>query len=112
MNYQKHNIQTSESKNDDFSDLIEHFQETGLEPYQFEPRKSNCSTFEKGEYDENEMQENCSLNAHEEFRVRSLKWYTCEFYKSEYREIDCLCCKAVDTISDKQFSGKFYSLWN
>ena len=61
------NIETSESENDDFSDLIENFQEMGLEPYQFEPRKSNWSTFDKGEYDENEMQENSSLNAHEEF---------------------------------------------
>ena len=67
------NIETSESENDDFSDLIENFQEMGLEPYQFEPRKSNWSTFDKGEYDENEMQENSSFNAHEEFRVGNLK---------------------------------------
>ena len=104
------NIETSESENDDFSDLIENFQEMGLEPYQFEPRKSNWSTFDKGEYDENEMQENSSLNAHEEFRVGNLKWCTCELCKSEYREIDCLCCKEVDAISDEQFAGKFYSL--
>ena len=56
------------------------------------------------------MQENSSLNAHEEFRVGNLKWCTCELCKSEYREIDCLCCKEVDAISDEQFAGKFYSL--
>ena len=54
------NIETSESENDDFSDLIENFQEMRLEPYQFELRKSNWSTSDKGEYNENEMQENSS----------------------------------------------------
>ena len=44
-----------------------------LEPYQFEPRKSNWSIFDKGEYDENEMQENSSLNALEECHVGNLK---------------------------------------
>ena len=81
------------------------FQEMGLEPYQFELRKS---TFGNGEYNENEMQENSSLNAHKEFRVGNLKWCTCELCKSEYREIDCLCCKEVDAISDEQFVSKFY----
>ena len=86
------NIETSENQNDDFSDLIENFQEMGLEPYQFEPRKSNWSTFDKGNYDENEIQEYSSLNAQEEFRA------------------DCLCCNDVDAISDEKFAGKFYSL--
>ena len=101
------NIETSESKNEGFSDLIENLQEMRLEPYQFEPRKSNWSTFDKGEYDENEMQENSSLNAHEEFHVGNLKWCTCELCKSEYREIDCLCCKEVDAKSDENLPGSF-----
>ena len=67
------NIETSESENDDFSDLIGNFQEMGLEPYQFEPRKSNWFTFGKGQCDENEMKENSSLNAHKEFCVGNLK---------------------------------------
>ena len=82
----------------------------GLEPHQFEPRKSNWSTFDKVEYDENEMQKNSSLNAHEEFRVGNLKRCTCELCRSEYREVDCPCFKEVDAISDEQFTGKFYSL--
>ena len=49
------NTETSESGNDDFTDLIENSQEMGLKPYQFEPRKSNWSNFDKGEYDENEF---------------------------------------------------------
>ena len=101
------NIETSESKNEGFSDLIENLQEMRLEPYQFEPRKSNWSTFDKGEYDENEIQENSSLNAHGEFRLGNLKCCTYEVCQSEYREIDCLCCKEVDEKSDENLPVSF-----
>ena len=72
---------------------MENFQEMGLESYQLELRKPNLSIFDKGEYDENKMQENSSLNTNEEFCVRNLKWCTSKLCKPEYRKIECLCCK-------------------
>ena len=34
--------------------------------------------------------------------VEKIEWYTS---KAESEETDCLCCKKVNAISDKQFSG-------
>lgn len=80
----------------------------GLEPYQFEPIK---------EIDQHHqlLRENdttgCFLIKHWEtlnIRIGSTDWCECNGCVEEKREIDCLCCREVDAITDEQFSGSFY----
>ena len=45
------------------------------------------------------------INHLENLLVEKTEWCTCKNGRAESREIDCLCCREVDEISDEQFSG-------
>ena len=73
-----------------------------LEPYQFGPKN-----YEKSQEGSSQTQkENIFLVNHwENIRVGKIEWYTCKNCRAESQEIDCLCCREVDAISDEQFPG-------
>ena len=86
-------------------ELEERFLGLKLEPYQFEPEKAN---FPENENDEEQVSSvDLCKQTEEKMRLHSLSWCLCGSCKEERREIDCLCCKEVDAISDEQFSGIF-----
>lgn len=58
------------------------------------------------EDEETKLQEQATTTK-EKLRIGNLDWCTCSNCKFESREIDCLCCKEVNAISDEQFSGEF-----
>ena len=97
----------SESENSDFENLANLVEGLGLEPYQFEPtKKVSHENPHQLEGNQKLTQEECFLIKHwENLRVGNTGWCSCEGCKEEKREIDCLCCREVDAITDEQFSG-------
>lgn len=100
----------SESENSDFENLANLVEGLGLEPYQFEPtKKVSHENPHQPKGKQNPTQEECFMIKHwENLRVGNTEWCSCEGCKEEKREIDCLCCREVDAITDEQFSGTFF----
>ena len=97
----------SESENSDFENLANLVKDLGLEPYQFEPIKQlDIENSQNSVAKDNIVQEECFLIKHwQNVRNGNTEWCSCKNCKDEKREIDCLCCKEVDAITDEQFSG-------
>ena len=101
---------TSESENEDVDELQKTFNGLKLEAFQFEPTKhdnenENVILGDETEVYEVQEQQN-QPTAESQARIGNLNWCSCTNCKIETREIDCLCCKEVDAISDEQFDGK------
>ena len=74
------------------------------EPYQFEPTKKKYEKSQEGS-SQTQKENTFLINHRENIRVGKIEWCTCKNCRVESREIDCLCCREVDAISDEQFSG-------
>ena len=68
-----------------------------LKPYEFEPSDEYTSD-SSSEFIESKSSEH-------ENRVGNTSWCSCEKCCIETREVDCLCCKEVPAISEKQFEN-------
>ena len=42
---------------------------------------------------------------YQNIRIGNVDWCKCGYCKKEVREIDCLCCRELDAISDEKFDG-------
>ena len=102
----KHESENGFDENEDnkIENLDEPFKGIELESYQFE---SSIKNYEKSQEGSSQTQkENICLIIHwENLRVRKIEWCACKKCRAESREIDCLCRREVDTISDEKFSG-------
>ena len=45
------------------------------------------------------------INHWKNLDVGKIKWCMCKNCRAESQEIDCLCCREVNEVSDEQFSG-------
>ena len=100
---------TSESENEDLDELQKTFSGLKLEAFQFEPTKKDFENENEtlGDATEiNEVQEQQQPTVKNQACIGNLNWCSWTNCKIKTREIDCLCCKEVDAISDEQFDGK------
>ena len=102
--YSEHKSENSFGKNED--NKIDHFDEV-FKGMGLEPIRAYQKNYEKSQEGSSQIQkENVFLINHwENLRVRKIEWCTCKNCTDESREIDCLCCREVNAISDEQFSG-------
>ena len=73
-------------------------------PYMFEPEKDDVSSTSSSSSeveDEDEDDLKSKTNLGKSSRVGNLEWCKCGECNIEKREIDCLCCQEVDTLSSK-----------
>ena len=92
---------------DDLDDLNINLEDLQIQPYQFEPEKTNFpanqddpDTSVENKKAEPEKSKNITVE-----RTGNLLWCDCSKCSIEEREIDCLCCHEVSAISEEQFSG-------
>lgn len=76
-----------------------------LEPYQFEPIKQGSNENSQQPVAKETPVQDFLIKHWENLRVGNTEWCSCGGCKEEKREIDCLCCREVDAITDEQFSG-------
>ena len=79
----------------------EDFRTTCLQPFQFEPEqeKSNLNHEKETEHS------HASAADLSDIRIGNVSWCKYGHCKKEAREIDFLCCREVDTLSDEKFEG-------
>ena len=93
-----------ENKDNKIDNLDELLKGMGLESYQFKPTKKN---YEKSQVGSSQTQKKniFLINHWKNLQVGKIESCTSKNCRAESREIDCLCCREVDAISDEQFSG-------
>ena len=79
----------------------EDFRTTCLQPFQFEPEQ------EKSNWNHEKETEHSHASAVDlsGIRIGNVSWCKYGHCKKEAREIDFLCCREVDTLSDEKFEG-------
>ena len=85
----------SDSEMEELSKMVEN-----LKPYQFEP-EIDGSDEDIDQYESEESNDNINV----ESRIGKTGWCSCGKCRVEGREIDCLCCREVQNIREKQFDG-------
>ena len=78
----------------------------GLEASQFEPTKKQIAGREQSDSEGKHLSD-WSLPKPSDGKIERC---TCKNCRAESREIDCLCCREVDAISDEQFSGNIFDV--
>ena len=82
----------------------EDFHSNYLQPFQFEPEKKKSNGNHKKETKHSHASR-ASQPIYQNIRIGNVDWCKCGYCKKEVREIDCLCCRELDGISDEKFEG-------
>ena len=75
----------------------------GLAPYRFEPERNSSTSGSSSDSDSNN-----GHGSEAPARVGNKNWRDCASCSSENREIDALCCRELNVITDEMFEGKTF----
>ena len=82
----------------------EDFHSNYLQPFQFESEKKKSNGNHEKETKHSHASKASQL-IYQNIRIGNVDWCKCGYCKKEVREIDCLCCRELDAISDEKFEG-------